>query len=440
MVVLRRVKVHKFLNVVPGCEIELGPGINVLLGQNGTGKTTLLNWLSDMLAGRWDDWARESYEVELELQSSDVQAVIRVKNTVPELTPPAARQAAEARGLRERLDRQPENAKREVDITIEAPEDRYEIQWRPPTLTLQQGQSVELHEGTPLGMLVDPTLAYEQPIAAQYPYTNQDSVLISVLGTQLFDLRVLSRFDESLGLFQAALGKGSSIRLRQSKSADDPPWNYQSTPLVPPVFDSMATEQAFSSGGGDNLSLLSFSSQHLPYLERAVTLFGFRSAKILSSILGVTSYARASDYQFGDLRVMFTCQDGGIIHHDHLSYGQKRMLAFLWYLELNRDIIIVDELVNGLHHAWIEQAIEQIGERQAIVTSQNPLLLDYLGFESADEMRRRFVLCRANLDPDTKRSHWEWRNPSTSEAESFYSAYQAGIQHVGEILMDKGLW
>jgi recombinational DNA repair ATPase RecF len=39
---LRRLKIEKFRNVVPGTELVFGDGMNVLLGRNGTGKTTLL--------------------------------------------------------------------------------------------------------------------------------------------------------------------------------------------------------------------------------------------------------------------------------------------------------------------------------------------------------------------------------------------------------------
>jgi hypothetical protein len=49
--------------------------------------------------------------------------------------------------------------------------------------------------------------------------------------------------------------------------------------------------------------------------------------------------------------------------------------------------------VNGLHHRRIATSIEAIGQRQAFLTSQNPLLLDYIPIASADEVRRSFVLC-----------------------------------------------
>ncbi|MGD0094558.1 MAG: AAA family ATPase, partial [Planctomycetota bacterium] len=49
MVKLKRLKIHKFQNFVPGVELRFDDKLNVLLGKNGTGKTTLLNLISQCL-------------------------------------------------------------------------------------------------------------------------------------------------------------------------------------------------------------------------------------------------------------------------------------------------------------------------------------------------------------------------------------------------------
>jgi recombinational DNA repair ATPase RecF len=57
MVKLKRLKIGKYRNVKPGTELRFRDSLNVLLGRNGTGKTTLLNlmvqfqtWASDRTA------------------------------------------------------------------------------------------------------------------------------------------------------------------------------------------------------------------------------------------------------------------------------------------------------------------------------------------------------------------------------------------------------
>ncbi|MFY0581831.1 AAA family ATPase [Cystobacter fuscus] len=125
------------------------------------------------------------------------------------------------------------------------------------------------------------------------------------------------------------------------------------------------------------------------------------------------------------------------MNHSLLSYGQKRLLAFYYYLATYPTSVVADELVNGMHHEWIEACLEDLGERQAFLTSQNPLLLDYLSFESADEVRSSFVLCRTEFHQGREQLVWE--NMTVEDAEGFFKAYQVAIQHVSELLRTRGL-
>ncbi|OJT17569.1 hypothetical protein BO221_44160 [Archangium sp. Cb G35] len=66
------------------------------------------------------------------------------------------------------------------------------------------------------------------------------------------------------------------------------------------------------------------------------------------------------------------------------------------------------------------------------------MLLDFLRFDSAEEVRRTFILCERTSGESG--SQLIWRNPTEEEADSFFSAYQTGIQRVSDILLTKGLW
>jgi hypothetical protein len=175
----------------------------------------------------------------------------------------------------------------------------------------------------------------------------------------------------------------------------------------------------------------------LELFDKVVRLLGFTSAKIrLQRVARKTEPYESVD--FANLRFDFTRRDRSIINHTQLSYGQKRLLSFYYYLACSPACVVADELVNGMHHEWIEACLEDLGARQSFLTSQNPLLLDYLGFESAEEVRSSFVLCRSEQHGDREQLHWE--NMTTEDAEGFFSAYQVGIQHVSEILRTRGLW
>lgn len=140
----------------------------------------------------------------------------------------------------------------------------------------------------------------------------------------------------------------------------------------------------------------------------------------------------------------FTAQihwPGGVIHHhDALSFGQKRLLAFLWWASLDDfSPVFTDELTNGLHAEWMEEIKTFLGDRQSFHALQNPLLIDAWGpGDSAEDVRRRFVLCSVESSPEGRR--WGCRNPTVEEAERLFQAWDVGFQSLSELLRTHGLW
>ena len=88
--------------------------------------------------------------------------------------------------------------------------------------------------------------------------------------------------------------------------------------------------------------------------------------------------------------------------------------------------------------SWIEDCIKAVGDRQVFLASQNPLLLDYLEFDSTEKVGRSFIQCR--VKPEKAGDQMRWSNLSDVDAARFFDAYQVGLQHVSEILRTKGLW
>ncbi|WNG62461.1 ATP-binding protein [Archangium gephyra] len=173
------------------------------------------------------------------------------------------------------------------------------------------------------------------------------------------------------------------------------------------------------------------------FLKRVVELLGFQSAQMRLQRTARTPSPN-EQFIFGNLQFDFTRRDGSVTNHALLSYGQKRLLAFYYYQACNLGCVVADELVNGMHHEWIDACLEELGDRQAFLTSQNPLLLDYLSFESAEEVRSSFVLCRTEFQEDREQMVWE--NMTAEDSEGFFKAYQVAIQHVSELLRTRGLW
>jgi len=184
-----------------------------------------------------------------------------------------------------------------------------------------------------------------------------------------------------------------------------------------------------------------FSDRDIEFLASAVRTMGFASGQAHLDVLARRSRSETvEDVEIGNLTFRFQFEEGGVdmISHDRLSYGQKRLLTFFCYLDMCPDVVIADELVNGLHHAWIAAAVDAMGARQAFLTSQNPLLLDYLPIISPEQVLSSFIFCRAERRDE--RPRWVWENMSKEDAAELFAAYEVGIEHVSEILQSRGLW
>lgn len=126
--------------------------------------------------------------------------------------------------------------------------------------------------------------------------------------------------------------------------------------------------------------------------------------------------------------------------HTILSYGQKRLISFAYYSACHPYIIIADELVNGMHHKWIADCMDLIKDRQSFLTSQNPLLLDHLTFNSVEDVQKTFILCQNVEGEGDERDEMRWGTMDTSEAERFFGSHEVNILHISEILKGQGLW
>ena len=96
---------------------------------------------------------------------------------------------------------------------------------------------------------------------------------------------------------------------------------------------------------------------------------------------------------------------------------------------------MADELVNGMHHEWIAKCIELMHNTQAFLSSQNPLLFDFIPLESAEDVASRFIICE--LD---EQHRFVWRNMTEADATELYETHKAGLQHTSEILRTRGYW
>jgi len=410
MLKLRRLRVERFRSVARTTELLFSDGINVLLGQNGTGKTTLLELISMVVRSDLSSLAKEEFAIEYELSVRESESIIVIV----------------------RNDR----------VSTEQPQTPIEIGageiFRPSAEVLggidrrrllgyDAEHGISVGDATPSGPAGIPTLADRNFL---FFFTNQLPLHRERLFPELAVAGNAHRLDESLDLFRSVTGTGDLAGdiLVVGKGLWLP------NPVAPPLVPYNLLQKVMASSQPRQPDY-SFPHSELSFLAILNAMMGFSASTLR---VDVTEQHRGTSLQIGNLVFRFWWEDGTFITHERLSYGQKRLVAIFYYLACNPTIVIADELVNGLHHRWITAAIEVIDQRQAFLTSQNPLLLDYIPITSAAEVRRSFVVCRG--EPRDGRPGWIWENMSEDDAQELFSAYGVGVEHVSEILQSRGLW
>jgi len=423
-ITLRRLKITRFRDVRPGTELHLSPGWNVLLGRNATGKTTLLHLISMALRGDFDAIKDDPFELEYELGNDDVNLRVHLKNEVL----PLSHVANDPRFV---LDRPMPVARR---VTFSA--------------LYSTGTDSLLIQPAPAPMTPGvPTLAFDGLVGEQLLFVS--SALLHArrvspeslspfwelwFGGQLWKA---FRFDEALELFRYVRGfVGDAAGIPESNSPTARLSSGENAPWMS-FAPSKATWQQDAPQGKLSAVHGTFTAcENLSWCAERCSGTGFRAT------YPVTENTREGEISLATLgppTFLLDRLDGGSTSIKHLSFGQKRLFAFAWYLDSNPGPVVADELVNGMHYEWIEDCVRAMEGRQKFVTAQNPLLLDHVGFDSSEDVTRSFVLCRAEPRPDNRREV-AWTHPSETQAREFFRAYENGVLRVHEILRTEGLW
>ncbi|AUX43750.1 hypothetical protein SOCE26_052050 [Sorangium cellulosum] len=417
MLKLRRLRIEKFRGVTPGTELRFSDGINVLLGQNGTGKTTLLELISMVVRSDFSSLAKEDFALEYELAvPGEATAIVTVSNkeqtSLPETRP---------RGVVDVSD----HWRREAEVTIEVLSlgDRGRIRY-------DSERGLTTGDLEAIGHTRDSSFL-NAGFLLSYMLEIPD-VFVASLFERALAASSARRFDESLELFMWLVGPGDA---RERTMMHKGSGLVKTRSLLLPEALRQGLEAMYKRTRSDYV----FRHEDVDFLASLKEIMGFDAAELKVDVTERRPWGENNEQlTLGGLVFRFWWEGGEFITQARLSYGQKRLLAFFYYLACNDDIVIADELVNGLHHRWITECVDALGERQAFLTSQNPLLLDYIPVTSPEQVHHSFVLCRGERRGG--RPAWSWANMSGEDAAEFFAAYEVGVEHVSEILQSRGLW
>ncbi|MBA3550123.1 MAG: AAA family ATPase [Nannocystis sp.] len=409
---LKRLRINQYRNVRPGTELHFDDGVNLVLGQNGSGKTTLLSLLSAVSRSVFEELSQEEFDLEYVLTSGSFTVLAQVSHR-RRLDPAAVDPAGNARLW-------------DSDYTVHIKDSSTGQECAIVSGPVGEGQS---RGRVPLVM--------DWSFIAATLSNRGDS--FGVLRNDLFAAASAYRFDESLECFAAMTGRKASL-----KSAATPPPAYTSwrssrgTSVTEgayvPAELSRALHQSFREPGEDP----ALNDAGKPLASQMAVALGVKTVSIIPNQRARLHSPHENSFRVEGFTFEVTRGEGQTVHHDLLSYGQKRLLAFFYYLAVNPSIVIADELVNGLHHSWIKSCMDAIGDRQAFLTSQNPLLFDYVEFDSIEQVEARFITCKSEHVDGAEQLVWQ--NMPREDAARFYEAYTDEIEQVGEILITRGLW
>jgi len=428
---LTKLQIHKYRGVAPGTELTFSPSLNLVLGRNGTGRTTLLELISKVLCSDFSGLIHEEFSLEYELSFPGMKLHVRARNQ------PRSSLEGPAGALREGGKLLPLSAPKAVP-TLE------------PLLeaTLRLGapstQLVVRADGSGLFCEVDGQSGYSRSMhwsvldrsvwtlifmVAQYLSPELKERLKELLRRTF--LLAPPRFDEALGMFTQI---GSITYAMEMQGNEVFPLGLMALPTWMPAWLRERVDR------GPPPDAFEFSHPELErnFLAKFVALAGFAAGRLRVELVEKRTYENGGRLGFGRFGFHFTRHDGTALEQAELGYGQKRLLSFLYYLDVNEDFVIADELANSLHPRWVAACLREIGARQSFLTSESPLLLEHVPLGSAEELRAALILCGTGLQDG--REQLVWSNPTAETASKLLAAHRVENLPLAHLLQAHGLW
>jgi len=428
---LKKLVIHRFRNVVPGTTLLFDNTFNVLVGKNGVGKSTLLRLLEGLLTGNDALLGATPLHADYEIELGDDRLSVSIELNCGVWRPPT-RVSTDAQVAQEEYPIVPADIR--LSGKLEGPGVPL-LEWSyaapSPTFNVSVG-GVPTATRPPAGQAFN-FYTSPFPLAVRVAVTQQTPPPHLAFARLLpfFDLNSIRRFDEALATFQSLFGWSAVLRTTSASSGRSisaaKPFDWTNMEVVKGLL-SCDLDEAREKG------FVRWSSAKDPVLMefQGHARVGDMSLDVPLNAVDVTP--DGTSYELGPCRVRVTRPDGTLFFHDDLSFGQKRFLAFLYIVNRGSFIVLADELSNGMHRAWIDLAVKKLRDRQSFIAAQNPLILDRIGFANAQQMQQSVIFCRED------QGHFVWENAPVEEMRDVFRAYDVGLQHMSDVLWQKGLW
>ena len=424
--------VHHYRGLAPDTRLTFGPSLNVVVGATGSGRTTLLELVSSVLCSDFSGLLREPFSLEYGLRFDDLTVDVAVRNEPPVALPAstgtpgtggtgpgvalALPPAALSHGLMPSIVATVRwDAAQDVRLVMRASATGFACE-----VDGAAGFSKRMHWS-----VLDRSVWTLLFMAAQYLERGVKDRLKELLRRTF--LLAPPRFDEALGMYERI----GTIRYAMERRGEDLfPLGLMALPAwMPGWLREQVEEEPLP-------PTLMFRHETLPqaFLARFVALAGFASGTLTLDVTETTPLSEGGRLGFSGFRFAFTRTDGSTVSQEELGHGQKRLLSFLYYLDVHEAFVIADELPDGLHADLVRACVAAMGERQGFVTSQSPLLFEHLCLRDAEQLQASLIRCEGGAG----QGGWRWTQPTPEQAARWFDAYRVGSLPLGAVLRAQG--
>lgn len=406
MVKLSRVSIQRFRAVRPGTDLRFRNGLNLIVGRNGSGKTSLLELVSAIVTMDFSPLKTEEVDVRFEavFDGDEVSAqVVQTKSSEADASPDGVLRTLE------------------LKLKPKGDADPLKVHVRGQHMTIERAGTVAYDGAAAFDPATRPGMAtlldLVRQLAARQPLSQTRTLLAaSRLGRAV-------RHDEALDYLGRIFLGQPEIYLMPSEGTGPVALSFL---VAEWILDGIAAHAA----SGAKPPYLIPAGDESTFL-RILAALGLQSA---TAAVELVEQAESGAGQFRLLGLGLVRPDNTMIDLRKLSFGQKRLLSLFAYLAANPNLAVIDELTNGLDAAWIRLCVEQLGRRQSFLSVPNPLLLEHVDFDSGEELRRSLTLCHVTDGQLT------WSELDEKPANAFYRSWKAGPAEFAAMLKTKSLW
>ncbi|MCC7430368.1 AAA family ATPase [bacterium] len=175
---------------------------------------------------------------------------------------------------------------------------------------------------------------------------------------------------------------------------------------------------------------LEFKSSFLEKISKDYPFFDSYKISFGSSQISMKSR------KFRDGKCIFLKKEREIKIDNVLTWGQKRFVYLLSKVELN-EIPLIDEIENGFHPKMVEDLLKKIYEqkKQAFITTHSHNIINNLKYVSMEELGKSVVLCKIGTNEKLAFS-----NLKGKDLEKVFKKVETEIISLANVLFYDGVW